>query len=142
MAIGEVFVSQLRCELTAEEHKRKAEALASGVAELVTLEEGKKAAAKHWQEQIEEQRRANNVLAYDVRTGTESRPVECTERPRFKDMHVDGIRLDMPEGDPRAVVTSRAMLPHERQLELIAETPEEGEEPDTEEPNPLAKFRH
>jgi hypothetical protein len=48
--------------------------------------------------------------------------------PRFADLQVDVIRLDMMRGDPRAVVTSRNMLPHERQLEIVVEPVElEGE---------------
>lgn len=115
MTFGEVFVLPLRCELTADEKVRKSVELADGVKELERLEAEKTANAKTFKDKIDQRKLENTNLAYDVRTGTEERPVECYEYPRFDDLQVDIIRSDMV---PHALVRSRNMQPHERQMQL------------------------
>lgn len=121
MAFGETFVQSLRCELTAEEKVRKSVELAEGVREIERLEAEKKASAQAIKERIDGRKLENTNLAYDVRTGTEERPVECYEVPRFDDLQVDVMRTDVW---PHALVRSRNMQPHERQLQMPAETVE------------------
>ena len=129
MSFGEVFVQSLRCELTAEEKVRKSIELAEGVREVERLEAEKTANAKAFKDRLDARKLENTNLAYDVRTGTEERPVECYEVPRYDDLQVDIMRTDTM---PHALVRSRNMQPHERQTQLDVE-PEPQPEADSDE---------
>lgn len=106
-------VEELPCKLDAQEKLLKSEQLAQKLGEIKQLEDDKKASAKRFGSEIEEKRGDASKLAQEIRTGSELRPIECTERARYADLMVDLIRLDTGE-----VVSSRPMHPQERQAAL------------------------
>lgn len=109
------IVEPLPCALSAHEKMLKADKLVDVLREVGKLEDAKKDAAAGFKQKIDGKNVEARILAGEIRTGAEFRPVECVERPRYGDMMVDLVRLDTG-----AVVSSRAMHPSERQLALDA----------------------
>lgn len=107
------FTEDLPCKLTAHEKLLKSEQLSHKLADVEKLEEAKKAATSRYADQIKARVLEVKLLATEVRTGEEFRPIECTEMPRYSDMMVDIVRVDTG-----ATVRSRPMQPSERQEEL------------------------
>jgi hypothetical protein len=75
----------------------------------ISIEDDKAEVTKDFAEQIKKQRRALDLLAHEVSTGTEVRPVECDLVPRRADEMMDVIRPDTGE-----VVSSRPWTQSER----------------------------
>jgi hypothetical protein len=87
----------------------KAQQAAAGLSTLKRIEDDKAEVTKDFAEQIKKQRRALDLLAHEVSTGTEVRPVECDLVPRRADEMMDVIRPDTGE-----VVSSRPWTRSER----------------------------
>jgi hypothetical protein len=103
-------VNDLPVRLTAAEKALKAEQLVADMHEIQDLEDQKKTATSEYSSKIKRKQEHARQLAYELKTGTELRPVECYERPVYGDMVVELIRVDTGE-----VVSTRGMHPSERQ---------------------------
>jgi hypothetical protein len=117
-------IEQLACEMTPKERLLKSTELAKKIDEQVALEEEKKGFNEAWKGRKNTVDLAVRILASEVRTGKETRPVECFESPRYGEMMVDLIRSDTGE-----VVRARPMHPSERQLALDEARDREDETP-------------
>lgn len=104
------IVQDLPCKLTATEKLLKSDQMAKVHAKIVELELEKKAAGASLKTSIDARKTELALLAREIETGEERRPVECRERPRYRDLMIDIIRLDTGE-----VVATRSMEPAERQ---------------------------
>lgn len=109
-------IEELPCELTAEEKLQRSAQLAQQLEAKADVEARKKAANDKFKEEVSAIDTKVAELARQIRTGQEYRPIETTERPRYKDMMVDIIRLDTG-----GIVRTRAMHPSERQQALNLE---------------------
>ena len=107
------IVEELPCKLTASEKLLKSDQMAKAHKEIVKLEAEKKLSGQQLKSSIDARKGELALLAREIETGEELRPVECKERPRYQDLMVDTIRLDTGE-----VVSSRGMEPAERQKAL------------------------
>ena len=65
----------------------KAQQAAKGLSTLKRIEDDKAEVTKDFAEQIKKKRRELDLLAHEVSTGTEVRPVECDLVPRRADIH-------------------------------------------------------
>lgn len=106
-------IEHLPCQMTGKEQLLKSAALAKAIGELSDLEAEKKEFADDWKDRKNKVDGAIKILAGEVRTGKEVRPIECFESPVYSDMMVELIRSDTGE-----IVSSRPMHPSERQLAL------------------------
>lgn len=103
-------VRHLPVKLHQSEVLVKAKQAAEGLSKLKGLEDDKAEATKDYAEQIKKKRRELDLLAHEVSTGTEVRPVECDLVPRRVDEMIDVVRPDTGE-----VVSSRPMTQSERE---------------------------
>lgn len=101
---------RLRCTLSRQEKSEKTDELVSQLDKLELLKVEKVESAKKFAEDIKTKERVVRDLAYDVKSGTELRPVECAEKPQYGKSMVELIRLDTGE-----VLSSRPMSAEERQ---------------------------
>lgn len=108
---------ELACDLSDQEVIERAKALAAMLADLSMLEEQRRAASKHFGEDIKGLEREVQKLGQAIRTRQELRDVACIERQNFSLNEVVVVRTDTS-----AVVESRAMTPEERQASLFPET--------------------
>lgn len=114
---GRSTVESLLVRLTEDEAARKASELARHLQETAQLKIARQVEVKRLADEIKEREAREAALAADLVSGTESRPVECFEQPRFSEMLVDVIRADTHE-----VIRTRPMQQHERQQKMSFET--------------------
>lgn len=103
----------LRCKLNTHERLAKSEVLARMLDDLDSMEARHKAAKADMKEAEDDQHGSVKSTAYDVRTATEARDVECEWVADFETAKVELVRLDTDE-----VVQSRDLTDHDRQLAL------------------------
>lgn len=127
------MVELLRVKLTQDEVVRKSAELARHLAESAQRREDQRALQRRFTEESKERERYEQELASDIVNGTEERPVECFEEPRFADLLVDIVRADTHE-----VIRTRAMQPGERQTGLRFVADSDDEEDDASDPDPYA----
>lgn len=117
MQDGEKTTQYLRCKLTDDEVRAKADILVQTYGELEQVEQQKAAAAADFGAQIKTARERISELARAVRERAEYRNVECVLDFDFKAEAVLTIRADTGE-----TVNKRPMLPEERQLRILPRT--------------------
>lgn len=121
---GEVVERRLPVDLTREERHERAMELSEKIAESRALEARRKAAAADFKAQDQEIRARADELSEAVKSGRESRPVECRWVRNDTYQRMELHRLDTGE-----VIESRALTPAEKQVlmfkgpQAIAETP-------------------
>lgn len=116
MAKGKI-VEVLPVILTEEEAKAKAKALARKLREIGTLEAAAKDAAAEARKEIKAAQATADLLAHEVDTGKESRPVECYEVPNLEAKTMELYREDTGE-----LVRTRSMDYEDRQEHLPLST--------------------
>lgn len=104
------MVEELPVKLDPHEKQLKGEQLSQAVNTVHELEEKKKSVTSDFAQKIKDANHKVYLLAQEVRTGEELRPVECYEQPRYSELLVDVIRQDTG-----ACVRTRPMHPTERQ---------------------------
>ncbi len=105
---------QLRCVMTDAEMSLKASELAKQLGIKADIEAAKKAAAESAKSQLSLVDGQIGILAYDVRTKAESRPVQIEDRRNDADMMIETYRLDTGER-----IDARPMTIDERQPKLF-----------------------
>lgn len=109
----DTFFRQVAVKLTNEEKLLKAQEVAELVAEVGRLEDEKKSVGSDFKARIDERNASMRRLAYQLRSGTELREVECFERLKAHKDKVEIVRTDTLE-----VVSERPATPEDRQLSL------------------------
>lgn len=104
---------QLPVKLSQAEVLTKGRLAAKTELALGKLEDEKAESARKFSDDIKRKRKELDVLASEVDTGTEIRPVRCELVPRWSEYMVDVVRADTSE-----IVESRPMTHAERQMEL------------------------
>lgn len=130
---GATTVEPLLVRLTDEEKLRKSAELARHMQETAQMKITRQLELRRMSDEIKEREGAEAQLAQDLVSGTESRPVECFEQPRYGEMLVDIVRADTHE-----VIRTRAMQPHERQQKMPFDALPDFDD-DREDPNPRAQ---
>jgi len=110
-----VKILHLPVALTDDEQRAKGKQLAATALEYSDLEAERREVAAELGLRLKEKRKTLDRLAIEVRTGLESRPVECNLVPIWGSHTVVTLR-----SDTREQVDSRTMTHAERQLELSA----------------------
>ena len=103
-------VEQLPVKITASEKALKSAQLVNSLKALSDIEDDKKNAVNDFTQRAKEVKSKVDMLAHEIRTGEEMRPVECFERPLYSEMVVELVR-----GDTGDIVSTRGMHPTERQ---------------------------
>ena len=112
----------LRVPLTDDEHRAKGQALAAQHEAVVLLEQQHKAAKAEMRDAESDAKAVLAALAWDVRTQSETRSIECEEIADYSKGTVDVVRLDTG-----AVVDTRPLSDAERQRTIVPDpTPEDG----------------
>lgn len=127
---GATTVEPMLVRLTDEEKLRKSAELARHMQETTQRKVTRQLEIKRMSDEIKEREAVEGALAQDIVSGTESRPIECFEQPRYGEMLVDIVRSDTHE-----VVRTRAMQPHERQQKMPFDAMPDYDD-DREDPNP------
>lgn len=109
----QTFVEHIPVVLTPEEIMFKGRELARLGTQVVAKKAAQKSAVAAYKAEIEELEEEQGSLIRQLNTGTEERPIECFERPRYQDLIVEIVRADTGE-----VWTRRPMHPSERQLAI------------------------
>jgi hypothetical protein len=118
----------LPVQLTEDELRAKGRQQASAMIEYTALEGEKRELVAELGTRLKSKRKELDRLAVEVRTGLESRPVECELVPIWGSHTVVTVRRDTGEQ-----IDTRQMTAPERQLELRAVSGE----PDEDESEPL-----
>lgn len=106
-------VEQLPCQLTGEELLIKGQQLARLGDQVESLRASLKASAAATKAEIDAIEEKVVQLRREINRGEEERPIECLERPRYQDMIVDIVRVDLG-----TIVYHRPMHPSEKQLAM------------------------
>ena len=93
----EKFTETLPCKLTEEELLAKGKTLSELCEEIAKVEDEKAASSKHFNGIIGDLKTRRAELARQVRSGLESRPVDCADEVIRDDKTVVTLRLDTNE---------------------------------------------
>lgn len=119
-----MIVRHLDVDLTPDEVRHKGEQLAARLRDLEQLELALKDYKDKHKTRVGELESVTRLLASEVRSRKETRPVECHEVKDYERGVVDLVRVDTGE-----VVETRGMDPGERQTRLFSTTTGKAKEP-------------